>query len=486
MENQQHHMVLLSSPGLGHLIPVIELAKRFVFQHNLKITILALTSTTSHAEKRVLDAAASGGHIDIVEIPTPDISSLIEPDAAVATRLCVMMREGVPGICHALSNMADTATVRPSTLIVDIFGTEALGVAEELKMHKYVFVASHAWFFSLVIHSPTLDKQVEGQYVDQKELLQIPGCTPVRPEDVIDPMLNRNDKQYQEYLAIANGITKGDGVLVNTWECLQQKDLESLRNTNLLGGILNGPVFAVGPIVRESDSKTDQGTEWVTHWLDDQPQESVIYVSFGSGGTMSYEQMTELAWGLELSGQRFIWVLRAPTVDAADAAFFTTGSDGGSKLSKYLPVGFLSRTCNVGVLVSEWAPQIDILRHPSVGGFLSHCGWNSTLESITNGVPMVAWPLYAEQRMNATLLVEELGVAVRPKVLPTKKVVDRYEIASMVREIMVVEEDYCNKEKKKNPIRERVKGIKGSAVEALSKGGSSCTALAQVVARTKE
>ena len=71
--------------------------------------------------------------------------------------------------------------------------------------------------------------------------------------------------------------------------------------------------------------------------------------------------------------------------------------------------------------------------HPSVGGFLSHCGWSSTLESITNGVPMIAWPLYAEQRMNAMLLVEELGVAVWPKVLPTKKVVDREEIASMVR-----------------------------------------------------
>ncbi|MED6135503.1 hypothetical protein PIB30_047194 [Stylosanthes scabra] len=481
MENQ-HHMVLLSSPGLGHLIPAIELAKRFVFQHNLKITIIALTSNASHAEKSVLNAASSGGLIHIVEIPTPDISSLVDSDAAIVTRICVMMREGVPAIRHALSNVAATARVKPSTLIVDIFGTEALGVAEELKMHKYVFVASHAWFLSLVIYSPTLDKQVEGQYVDQKEPLQIPGCTPVRPEDVVDPMLNRNDKQYQEYLALANGITKGEGVLVNTWESLQQKDLESLRNRNLLGGILNGPVYDVGPIVREPDSETDQGTEWLTHWLDDQRHESVIYVSFGSGGTMSYEQMTELAWGLELSGQRFVWVLRAPTVDAAaDAAFFTTGSDGGSKLSKYLPEGFLSRTCHVGVLVSEWAPQIDILRHPSVGGFLSHCGWNSTLESITNGVPMVAWPLYAEQRMNATLLVEELGVAVRPKVLPTKKVVDRYEIASMVREIMVLEE-YCNGEKK-NPIRERVKGIKRSAVEALSKGGSSYGALAQVVAR---
>ncbi|KAL1316375.1 anthocyanidin 3-O-glucosyltransferase 5 [Arachis hypogaea] len=482
MENQQH-MVLLSSPGLGHLIPIIELGKRFVFHHNLKITIIAFTSHTSHAEKRVLKTATSGGFIDIVEIPPPDISSVIDPDAAIVTRLCVMMREGVPAIRDALSKLAGTATVRPSTLIIDIFGMEALGVAEELKMRKYVFVASHAWFLSLLIYAPTLDKQVQGQYADQKEPFQIPGCTPLRPEDVVDTMLDRNDKQYQEHLGFCNGIPKGDGVLVNTWETLQQKELESLRNRNLLGGILKAPVYAVGPLVRLPDSEMSQGIEWLTHWLDGQREESVIYVSFGSGGTMSCEQMTELAWGLELSGQRFIWVLRAP-IDAADAAFFTTGSDGrdedGSKLSKYLPEGFSSRTYNVGVLVSQWGPQVDILRHPSVGGFLSHCGWNSALESITNGVPMVAWPLYAEQRMNATLLVEELGVAVRPRVLPTKKVVDRDEIASMVREIMVVEED-CNKVKKKNPIRERVKAIERSAVEALSKGG----ALAQVVARSE-
>ena len=219
-------------------------------------------------------------------------------------------------------------------------------------------------------------------------------------------------------------------------------------------------------------------TESLMEWLDEQTSESVIYVSFGSGGTLSFEQVTEVAWGLQLSGHRFVWVVRSPSVASLDGAFFgPSGSDHNNKDDplSYLPEGFLPRTQNVGRLIPHWAPQVAILSHPCVGGFWSHCGWSSTLESITNGVPMIAWPLYAEQRMNATLLVEELRVAVRPKVLPEKKVVDREEVAYLVRQIMEMKRDA-----KPNPIRERMKELKHSALKAVSKGGSSYIALSDV------
>nr|GLL39244.1 anthocyanidin 3-O-glucosyltransferase 5-like [Ipomoea trifida] len=106
----------------------------------------------------------------------------------------------------------------------------------------------------------------------------------------------------------------------------------------------------------------------------------------------------------------------------------------------YLPEGFLTRTHKQGLVVPEWAEQTLILRHPSIGGFLSHCGWNSTLESITNGVPMIAWPLYAEQRQNATMLTEELGVAIRPTKLPTKGVIAREEVKKLVKMVLQYEE----------------------------------------------
>ncbi|KAI4327559.1 hypothetical protein L6164_020004 [Bauhinia variegata] len=472
MEIHMPHVALLSSPGLGHIIPVIELGKRLVLQHNLKLTILVVASQTSEAEDQLMKSVMSDKLCDIVEVAVPDISDLIDANDGIVTRLRVMMRQVCPSLRSVLCSL------RPSVLIVDIFGFEALSIAEELKIPKFIYVASHAWFTSLLIYTTVLDRQVQGQYVDQEEPFQIPGCSPVRPEDVFDPMLDRNTREYQEYLRVAFGMLKSDGLLLNSWEDVQHKDLESLRDPDLLGGILKVPVYGIGPLVRPAESNSQDSNRNLFDWLDKQSFESVIFVSFGSGGTLSFEQTTEVAWGLELSQQRFIWVTRPPTAGRADSAFFSTG-DGGSQQSdrddhhpsNFLPEGFLSRTKNIGVVVQQWAPQAALLSHPSVGGFLSHCGWNSTLESLTNGVPMIAWPLYAEQRMNATLLEEELGVAVRPKVLPTKKVVERDETATMVKQIMKLNN---------NPIRDRARLIQHSALKALSEAGSSFIALSQL------
>ncbi|CAJ1978552.1 unnamed protein product [Sphenostylis stenocarpa] len=465
------HLLLVSSPGLGHLIPVIELGKRFALHHNFKVTILAVTSQTSRVETQILNSVLTSSLCHIIDIPSPDLTALVAENDAVFTRLCVTMREAKPAIRSILSEI----TPRPSALIVDVFSTEAIQIARELKIMNYVFVASHAWMLALVLYSPVLDEVVEGQYVDQKEPLKIPGCNPVRPEDVFDPMLDRNDRQYKEYLAIANGILQSDGVLVNTWEELQRKDLEALNEGGLLSKELDMkiPVHGVGPIVRQPELDTSSLTHSLMTWLDKQSSESVVYVSFGSGGTLSFEQMRELAWGLELSEQRFIWVVRAPSRrNYGCSVFHHVGNSQFDEMVKYLPEGFVSRIHKVGLLVPDWAQQVTILGHRSIGGFLSHCGWGSTLESVTNGVPLLAWPLYAEQRMNATLVAEELGVAVRPRVLPTKKVVRREEIAEMVREVII-----------ENRVGERMKEVQRSGMKASSEGGSSYVSLTQL-ART--
>ncbi|CAI0425503.1 unnamed protein product [Linum tenue] len=168
--------------------------------------------------------------------------------------------------------------------------------------------------------------------------------------------------------------------------------------------------------------------------------------------------MTELAWGLELSEQRFVLVARFPS-------------------DRYLPEGFVERTKGRGVVVASWAPQIAVLGHVATGGFLSHCGWNSTLESVSSGVPMIAWPLYAEQRMNATILEEEVGVAV--KVAAAAAVVGREEIERVVRLVMEGE--------KGKEMREKARLLKESAAEALSVGGGgSWASLAKVAERWKK
>ncbi|KAF8405176.1 hypothetical protein HHK36_010076 [Tetracentron sinense] len=225
-----------------------------------------------------------------------------------------------------------------------------------------------------------------------------------------------------------------DGFFLNTWEDLEPMTIRALREDPRLKRILNVPIYPIGPLTRSIGP--ERARSECLDWLNKQPTESVVYVSFGSGGTLSAEQLTELAYGLELSQQRFIWVARPPTRKDPSGTFFTSGN-GCDDPSEYLPDGFLTRTRNVGLVVPNWAPQVEILSHGSMGGFMCHCGWNSALESITNGVPMIAWPLYSEQRMNAAMLTEDLGVAVRPEIMATKEVVvRREEVERMVRLVM--------------------------------------------------
>ncbi|KAJ6916071.1 anthocyanidin 3-O-glucosyltransferase 5-like [Populus alba x Populus x berolinensis] len=476
MENttgSKPHLVLLASLGIGHLIPILELGKRLFTHQNFDVTIFVVVSHSSAAESQVLQSAMTPKLCEIVELPTVNISRLVSPEAAVVTQICVIMREIKPALRSAISALS----FRPAALIVDLFGSEAMVVADEFEMPRYVYVPSNAWFLALTIYVPILDEVVQGEYLDQKEPLKIPGCKAVQPEDVVDPMLDRTDQQYLEYVRTGMEIPKCDGILLNTWEDLEPKTLEALRDEELLGQLCKAPVYPVGPLTRPLKPLDSRSGELFL-WLDKQPSESVIYVSFGSGGTLSLEQMVELAWGLELSQQRFVWVVRSPSRKTGDGCFFSAGSGEANSMASCFPEGFLDRIQEVGLVIKDWAPQVEILNHPSVGGFISHCGWNSTLESITTGVPLIAWPLYSEQRMNAALLTEELGVAVRPNILASDGMVGREEIEMMIRKITV--------DKEATNIRNRVKKLKHGAAETLRQGGSSHNALSLVAKQCEQ
>jgi hydroquinone glucosyltransferase len=198
----------------------------------------------------------------------------------------------------------------------------------------------------------------------------------------------------------------------------------------------------------------------------------VVYVSFGSGGTLTWRQTTELALALEMTQRRFVWVVKRPDEDTANGAFFGTrrGEDDHEALG-FLPRGFIERTSGLGLVLPSWAPQTAILAHAAVGCFVTHCGWNSSLESVLNGVPMVAWPLYAEQKMNAAMLEVQAGVAVRVHADPDS-FFSKEEIAGVIRGVM--------DEKEGADLRKRVSEFRGKAEQALTKDGSSVLALAQV------
>nr|XP_016465251.1 PREDICTED: zeatin O-glucosyltransferase-like [Nicotiana tabacum] len=168
--------------------------------------------------------------------------------------------------------------------------------------------------------------------------------------------------------------------------------------------------WAIGPfnpLEPKETSKDSNKRHESLHWLDKQEQNSVIFVSFGTTTSLCDEEVKELAIGLEKSEQKFIWVLR----DADKGDVFT------SEVRKVqLPEGYEEKIKGRGIIVRDWAPQLDILAHNSTGGFMSHCGWNSCMESISFGVPIAAWPMHSDQPRNSQLVTKylKLGLTVRP------------------------------------------------------------------------
>ncbi|KAJ6851518.1 cis-zeatin O-glucosyltransferase 1 [Iris pallida] len=225
-------------------------------------------------------------------------------------------------------------------------------------------------------------------------------------------------------------------------------------------------LFAVGPL---NPLAIERGlsSHKCLEWLDEQPPASVLYVSFGSTSTMSDEQIEKLATGLERSGQRFIWVLR----DADLGDVFAADGDGNNGIGRReLPAGFEERVKGRGVVVRGWAPQLPILAHPSTGGFMSHCGWNSCMESLSMGVPIVAWPVHSDQPRNAVMVTEYLrtGVAVR-EWARHRDPVSSEAIEKAIGKVMMVQ--CCDEEGKE--MRKRAR-LLGEAIRlCVAEGGSS-------------
>ncbi|KAF3667296.1 Zeatin O-xylosyltransferase [Capsicum annuum] len=173
-----------------------------------------------------------------------------------------------------------------------------------------------------------------------------------------------------------------------------------------LVSILNKKQWAIGPILptKHLDQISNRDNICL-NWLDKQPPNSVLYVSFGTLTSFSDEQIKELAMGLERSKQKFMWVLR----DADEGVLFT-GESRTERLE--LPEGVEERVKGVGLVIRDWAPQPEILAHLSTGGFMSHCGWNTCFESISMGVSVAAWPMHFDQPKNGFLVTEIMKTGV--------------------------------------------------------------------------
>nr|AUI41117.1 uridine 5'-diphospho-glucosyltransferase 3 [Rhodiola rosea] len=457
------HIAILPSPGMGHLIPMAEFAKRLVHHHNFSITFVIPTDgPPSSAYQQVLTSLPSS--IDHIFLPQVDLTDVVSQSPAhprIETLISLTVARSLSSLRTTLSSLQSSKNL--VSLVVDLFGTDAFDPAIELGISPYIFFPSTAMTLSLFLYMPQLDKSVTCEFRHMTDLVRIPGCVPVRGSDLFDPVQDRTDEAYKWVIHHSNRYPMAEGVIENSFMELEHGALKYLQT------VQSGkpPVYAVGPLIKMDYDVDDSGSK-IIEWLDDQPVGSVLFVSFGSGGTLSYEQMTELAHGLESSQQRFLWVVRSPN-QIPNSTYFSVQSQKDPLA--YLPEGFLNRTEGRGLVVSNWAPQAQILSHGSTGGFMSHCGWNSILESVVHGVPIIAWPLYAEQKMNSIIVVEDVKVALRPAGVG-ERVVERSEITAVVKALMEGEEG--------KKVRNRMKELKEAAARAVSDDGASTIAIADL------
>ncbi|KAG6680184.1 hypothetical protein I3842_13G028900 [Carya illinoinensis] len=458
------HIAILPSPGMGHLIPLLELAKLLALHHDFRVTcIIPILGSPSKAMIGVLEALpTSVDHVFLPPVCLEDDLLGAEPGIQIS----LTITRSFPSLRDVLKSLQATSPL--DAFILDTSASDALEVAKELNISPYIFFSSNATVLSLLLHLSKLDETFSCEYKDLPEPLRLPGCIPIHGRDLIHSIQDRKSEWYRLFLLHTKRLHSVKGIIVNTFRDLEERVIKALEDEKGAG---YPPLYPIGPIIQTGSRTSNEvdGSKCLT-WLDNQPGGSVLYVSFGSAGSLSNDQLNELALGLEQSGEKFLWVVRSPNNGPANAAYLTNQSHDLDPLA-FLPEGFVERTNGQGLVVPSWAPQVQVLSHGSTGGFLTHCGWNSTLESIMNGTPLIAWPLFGEQRMNAVFLAEDLKVALRPKE-NEKGVVVREEIAQVIKGLMVGEDG-------KNA-RNRMKDLKIAAEKALYPEGSSTMALSEL------
>ncbi|KAH0460030.1 hypothetical protein IEQ34_010693 [Dendrobium chrysotoxum] len=459
--NPSPHVVVVASPGMGHVTPLAGLAKLLVLRHHLTATLVTFSD---------LPACSLPSSISTVQLPIPLLDDL-PPNTHFVTRICQTIAHSVSPLREILITLR--RTTRIAAVIFDLFGSDFLSMVKEFGIPSYLFITSNYFFLSFMLHLPTLDETTSGEFRNLSEPLRLPGCVPLNGEDFLEPIQERESEVCSWVVHISRNYDLFDGTLVNSFEAIEADAAKFYKKRG------NGKphVWPIGPLTW---SGSDKGTEESSHkcieWLNRQSSESVVFICFGSAGTLSLEQTQELALGLDMSGQRFIWVVRVPNDTELISSYFNPKQNGDDCLG-FLPEGFVERTKDRGMMVRSWGPQREVLSHYATAGFVSHCGWNSTLESLVNGVPMIAWPLYAEQRMNEVLLVEGVKVALKPKA-GVNGVVRREEVAKVVKELMEGEEG--------KEVRRRMQEMKEEAARAVVKEGSSYKAIEEMVSLLKD
>ncbi|CAN6309553.1 unnamed protein product [Urochloa humidicola] len=395
------------------------------------------------------DFRCPGGHEDFSLLPDDDSSSaqafFAAAEAALAPALAAVLRARADG---------------PAAVVSDAVLYWAPRVARECGVPHVTFHTIGAFAASAMV-ALHLHRRPEATFPDGDDPFVIPGGFP-RHVKLRRAQVNEEALAHLPIFRAAEA--ESSAVAFNTFSALDA-DFAAYYQAHLVGQPKN--VFLVGP-TRAAAVFPRAGAERdpILRWLDGRPVGSVVYVCFGSTCALGESQLRELAAGLRASGRPFLWVIP------------TAGGGGGA-------VAREERASSHGMVVAgRWAPQAEILAHGAVGGFVTHCGWNSALEAVCAGVPLATWPLRAEQFVNEAFLVEVLRIGVRVREADdVEAVVPAGAVARAVGRLMGDERG--GGEAAATARRDRARELGVAARAAVMEGGSSCGDWALMVQELK-
>ncbi|CAL5329592.1 unnamed protein product [Camellia sinensis] len=462
------HAVCVPYPAQGHVNPMLKLAKLL---HLRGFHITFVNTECNH--NRLLRSRGPNSLDGLPDFRFETIPDGLPPSGADST-------QDIPSLCDStsknclvpfsnliskLNHASSSSDVPPVTCIVsDACMSFTLDAAEEFGVPEVLFwtpsacgVLGYSYYKHLVERDlvPLKDTSCLTNGYLETTIDWIPGMNNIRLKDL--PTFIRtigndpNHFMFNFLIRETDRTNRASAIVINTFHALERAVVDSLSSTFI------PPLYTIGPLhlmlnnqISANDKLKSIGSNlWkedpeCVDWLNSQQPNSVVYVNFGSITVMTAQQLTEFAWGLAKSKKNFLWIIR-PDIVSGDSAI--------------LPPEFVPETKDRGVLAS-WCPQEQVLNHPAIGGFLTHSGWNSTIESVSGGVPIICWPFFAEQQTNCWYSRGEWGIG-----LEIDSDVKREEVEKLVRELM--EGEKGKKMKKKTMV------WKKAAEEAAGASGSS-------------
>ncbi|KAK4271310.1 hypothetical protein QN277_020021 [Acacia crassicarpa] len=481
LETHQLHFVLIPFMAPGHILPMVDIATLLARQ-NLKVTILTtpLNAVRIRATiKSEIRSGSTGLHLQLFKFPNAEAGlpdGCESFDALPSTDLRFNFMKALFMLQKPLEQIFEKLNPAPTCVIYDPYLPSAASVAKKFGVPGITFDGTNC-FRMLCDHnlrsSKVHEEDVASDENSSEQIIIVPGL-PHKVEfkrSHLHLFFNITTKLNVEYREkVWEAEEEAYGVIVNSFEELESEYLKEYKK------VTGKKVYCVGPVslsIKDNMDKSQRGNnidsnEEQQHneylkWLDSWPERSVIYVCFGTLNCVPPEQLMELGLGLEATKRPFILVLR--------------GGYKRDEMEKILKEdGLEERVKGRGLIIRGWVPQVLILSHAAIGAFLTHCGWNSTLEGISRGVPLVTFPMFSDQFYNEKVIVDVMKIGVRLGAESSMNYgeedgygvkVKREKLKEVIEKVMVEEEE------ESETIRERAKKLAEKANKAMEKGGSS-------------